>query len=263
MPSLFGSGDSNAPTEAAQIQSQAAQQAAALQYQMYQEAVQKEQPWVTAGGGALNQLGGLYGLPGYTAQDPTKTLQATPGYQWGLSQGVNAKDLSAASKGLALSGAQQKGLTSWGQNYGLQNAWNPYINQLNTMSGAGQAGAALQGQQGLSTGQTMGQDYMSAAQAQAQGIMSQAALNQANQNAWFNTLGMGLGGIMAGNLFSGQGSVFPIGGSSGGGGGAGQGWGSMFGGGGSAAPSYQMGGYGSTTSFSNSLGGLGSLLDFM
>lgn len=191
---LFGGGgNKNSAVEAAQIQAASADRAAQLQYQMYQQAVEREQPWVTGGTAAVNQLGGLYNLPGYTRQDPTQTLQATPGYQWGLSQGVNARDLSAASKGLALSGAQQKGLTSYGQNYGLQTAWNPYINELNQLSSWGQSGAALQGSQGLQAGQQMGQDWMSGANAQAQGLLGQYQMDQANQAQWLQLMGAGLG----------------------------------------------------------------------
>lgn len=211
--------------QAAAVQAASANRAADLQMQMYQQGVAREQPWVSAGGAALNQLGGLYGLPGYTAQDPTATLVATPGYQWGLSQGVNARDLSAASRGLALSGAQQKGLTAYGQNYGLQNAWNPYINQLNTMSGQGQSGAALQAGQGLDTGKIMGQDYMSAGAAQAQGIYNAYLANRASNQGWLGALGAGLslatapmtgGTSLIGAGMSGLGSLF--------GGGGGGGW---------------------------------------
>ena len=144
MPGLFGGGGGgDAAIEAANIQAQSANRAAQLQYQMYQDAVAREQPWVMAGTGAVSQLGGLYGLPGYTAQDPTATLKATPGYNWLLGQGVNARDLSAASRGLNLSGAQQKGLTNFGQNLAQTYAWAPYVSGLTGLSGAGQSGAAL------------------------------------------------------------------------------------------------------------------------
>ena len=203
MPGLFGgSGGGNVASQAAGIQAQGAQQAAQIQQQMFQQALANVAPWLKSGQAANTQQAGLLGLPGYTAVDPTATLQATPGYQWGLSQGVKAGDLSAASKGLALSGAQQKGLQSYGQNYGLQTAWNPYMQSLQNLSGQGLSAGNMGGNWGMQTGQAMGQDYMAAAQAQAQGLYNQYYANQQGNQGWGNLLGMGLG---IGSLFGGGG----------------------------------------------------------
>lgn len=230
---------------AAAIQAAAANRAADLQYQMYKEGVAREQPWVTAGGGALSQIGGLLNLPGYTAQDPTKTLQATPGYQWGLGQGVQALDRSAASRGMALSGPQRNAIQQFGQNYALQNAWNPYVAQLTGLSTAGQSGAALQAQQGLQTGQVMGQDWMAAANATAQGMVQQQMANNQASSGLFGGIGSALGLLMTpftgGTSLLGMGAS-ALGGLFGGGGGSGGGGTPYWGGGtGSYTPSIYAG----------------------
>ncbi len=237
---LFGGGGNEA-TQAAQIQAQSARYAADLQMQMYREAVAREQPWVTAGTAAVGQIAGLEGLPGYTPVDPTATLKATPGYNWLLGQGVTARDLSAASRGLALSGAQQRGLTDFGQNLAQTYAWTPYMNTLQNLSQWGQAGAALQGAQGMQAGQQVGQDIMAGGQAQGQGIYNQYLLDQANRNNWLNLMGGGLGmgmsrtpqgGTYFGDLYKGLSNYW-------GGGGGG------YGGTPSQVPGYGPMGYGS------------------
>lgn len=249
MPGLFGGGDmGDAAQEAARVQAAAAERAAQLQYQMYQEAVKREQPWVTAGGGgtpaqwgnvggAVGQLAGIYNIPGATPVDPTKTLQGTPGYQWLLGQGTQARDMSAASRGLALSGAHQKGLTDFGQNLAQTYAWNPYVQGVTGLSNAGQSGAALQGQQGIGTGQAMGQDYMAAGQAQAQGIWNSAQANQNQSSGWGSLLGLGLGALLA--PMTGGMSLIGAGANAAGN------WFGGGGGGGGGAPSYNLGSWGS------------------
>ena len=194
MPGLFGGGGGgDAAVQAAQIQAAGSERAAQLQYQMYQDAVARLQPWLKAGGASVEQLGGLYNLPGYTKVDPTQTLQATPGYNWLLGQGAQARELAAASKGLNLSGAQQRGLTSFGQNLALTNAWNPYISGLQNLSGTGVGAAGTAGGWGMKAGENMGQDYLLAAQAQAQGLYNQQLAEQMGGTNWGNLLGLGLG----------------------------------------------------------------------
>ncbi len=213
-------GGGDAATQAASIQAASADRAAQLQYQMYQDAVARMQPWFKAGGAAVGQLGGLYNLPGYDKIDPTETLQATPGYNWLQGQGVQALDRSAAGRGMLMSGPQQKGLTSFGQNLALTNAWNPYISGLQNLSGSGQQAAGTSGQFGVQTVQQMGQDYLMAGQAQAQGLYNQYLANQMGGTNWSELGGMGMGLGMSGlkglgGLFGGGGAPSYIGGETG------------------------------------------------
>lgn len=122
----------------------------------YDEAKGYLTPYLQTGNAAMSQLAGLYGLPGYTAIDPTTTLENTPGYQFTLNQGVQALDRSAASRGTVLSGGQRKDITEYGQQAALANAWAPYVQQLNTMAASGQAGATNLAGLANQTGQQVG-----------------------------------------------------------------------------------------------------------
>lgn len=224
MPGLFGGSSSGGDyaIRAANIQAQAARDAANLEQQMYTTARADVAPWRQVGTAAVGQQAGLLSLPGYQAQDPTQVLQGTPGYSWLLGQGVNARDLSAASRGQLGSGAQQKGLTSFGQNLALTNAWNPYQQSLQNLSGQGLSAGNMSGNWGMQAGQVMGQDYMTGANAQAQGLynkfMADQLAQQQSQQGWGSLLGFGMG--LAGDVLGG-----PIGGM------IGKGIGNLWGGG--------------------------------
>lgn len=180
--SIFGGGGGEAASKAADAQVRMAMMAAAVQQAMYSQARADVEPWRTAGGAAVGQQAGLLGLPGYTALDPTSVLKATPGYQWGLGQGLEGLARYGAATGLGQSGAALKGANNWAQNYALQQAWNPYQQNLQNLSGAGLNAGTFTGSAGIKTGQLIGEDYMAAGQAQAQGIM-QAYNAQQQQNA--------------------------------------------------------------------------------
>jgi len=170
--SLFGGsgGDSNdTALRAAQMQVDSANRSADLQMQMYREAVSRSAPWVRAGTSAVNEYAGLLNLPGYDAIDRTDYLRSTPGYQFQLGQGVEARDRSAASKGMLLSGPQLKAVTKYGQGL-ADTTYNSLMDRIYGLSGQGQDAAALTGKLGIATGQTMGNAYMLGGQAQGQGL---------------------------------------------------------------------------------------------
>ncbi len=78
---------------------------------------------------------GEQGLKGYSGllSDPS-SITSDPGYKFQLSQGINALDRSAASKGLLLSGSQQKALDQYGQDYAstsLDKILTRYLNAVN------------------------------------------------------------------------------------------------------------------------------------
>lgn len=83
---------------------------------------------------ALGQQG-LNGISGLL-KDPS-TITSNPGYQFALTQGQNALDHSAASKGGLYSGAQMKASQRYGQDY----ASNQYDKELGRYSNAAQLGA--------------------------------------------------------------------------------------------------------------------------
>jgi len=181
-------------------------------YQMFQEAAQRMQPWIGAGSTAVGQIGGLLGLPGYTALDPTSVLRATPGYEWLQGQGMEGLSRAASARGMDLSGAQQKGLTDWNQNLALTRAWNPYMTSLTDLSKQGLSGAGMVGGWGTQTGQNLGQAYMAGSQAQAEGLVNSALADAQSGGGMFRDImsGLGLfGGLAAPSL---MGSAFGLGG---------------------------------------------------
>lgn len=201
----------DAATQAAQAQLQAAQLAQQTQLQMYNQTRSDLAPYMTTGNAALSQLAGLFGIgtggpTAGTAAQATKALTQYPGYQFGLDQGVQALDRSAASRGLALSGAQLKDAQQFGQGYALQNAWQPYVSQLGSLSSVGENAAAGVGNAGLQTGQGIASSQLSAGNAQASGINNAAQALSAGTIGTANALNGGLqNALLAYQLYGGGG----------------------------------------------------------
>ncbi len=131
----------------------AAKNASATQLQMYQQTRADLQPFVQGGSSAFSQLANIFGFgAGGTGQPnaaaATSQLTQFPGYQFGLSQGVSALDRSALSRGMGLSGAQMQDAQTFGQQYAMQQAWQPYVSGLQWASNLGQNSAAQTGQAG-------------------------------------------------------------------------------------------------------------------
>lgn len=205
LSNLFDGGDDStgdAYTQAAQIQAQAAREAAAQQERFYQQARADVAPWRETGGAAATQKAGLWGLPGYTALDPTATLKATPGYDWLRTQGLEALDRSGLARGMNLSGAQTKGITDYGQNLALTKAWQPYVAGLTDMSNSGLQAGGMSGNWAMNTGQQQGGYTMAGGQATASGLVNSANANlAADQTANRNLMqSLGMMGGLAGGL---------------------------------------------------------------
>lgn len=198
---------SNASHDAAQAQTNAANQGAATQLKMYEQTRQDLSPFMSAGTGALSQLANIFGFgPGGTGQPnaaaATSQLTQFPGYQFGMDQGVQALDRSAASKGLVLSGAQLKDAQQFGTNYAMQQAWQPYVSELNSISGLGENAAAGVGNAGTAAGQGIASSQLAAGQSTASGIVGGA--NQLT-SALGSLTGSGTGSIS--NLLSSYGGI--------------------------------------------------------
>jgi hypothetical protein len=125
------------------------------------------------------------------------TLEATPGYQFNLSQGLKAAQNSAAARGLGLSGAAIKGATSYATGLAdstYQNQFNNAVtnqtNAFNRLLQTTSLGANAAGQQASAnqaTGQGIASTQIGAGNAQAAAAMSGAnavggALNNAAQS---------------------------------------------------------------------------------
>ena len=195
---------SDAALQAAQLQHQDAQDALNFQKQQYTTQQQQLAPWLSAGTTAINQLAGEQ-VPGFQA--PTAaTEQNDPGYQFRLQQGMDALQNSAAAKGGLLSGNTQKGIQDYAQQYASNEYGNVYnramneyntnvigpYNRLSSLAGVGQqaqATGAAQGQAAsnnvtnidLTSGAQQGNAIQAAAAARASGYAGSA-------NAWGGAL---------------------------------------------------------------------------
>ena len=172
--------NANAANKAADTQAGAADRAAELQYKMYQENVQRQQPFLEAGVGALNKLTAAadykpFGMDQY---------KADPGYAFRLSEGQKALDRQAAARGGLISGGALKAATRYGQDMGSQeymNAFNRYqtersamLNPLQSLAGVGQTTASNLGSAGQSYGAGASEAYMGGANARASGYVGGA-----------------------------------------------------------------------------------------
>jgi hypothetical protein len=117
------------------------------------------------------------------APNLTSILQATPGYQWDVSQGQNAILNNASAMGGVNSGATLKALSDYTSNQ-ANNTYQQYLGNLFNMSGTG-ANAAL-GVAGIGTnvGANIGSNMIGAGNALAAGQIGSA-----------NAISGGIGGL--------------------------------------------------------------------
>ncbi len=132
-------------------------------------------PWRTTGAAALETYSGLLGVGG---EGPDIAglqagLEQYPGYQFALSQGVEAVEKSAAARGLLQSGQTLKSLTQYGQGLASSNIEN-YLNRLQGLAGGGQQAAAQTGAFGAAAAGAAGAAGERAGAARATGYLGQA-----------------------------------------------------------------------------------------
>lgn len=128
-----------------------------LQREMAEQQREDFAPWRDVGKSALDRI--WSGVESGEFEVGDIDLTKDPGYQFRMSQGIEALDKSASARGRLLSGAQKKALTEYGQGVGSQEYANAYAreadtlarryNILSSVSGLGQASAA--GQAGASS----------------------------------------------------------------------------------------------------------------
>lgn len=177
---------SQASKSAANTQAGAADRAAELQQQQYEQTRQDQMPWMKAGESALNKLAPMVENYQKFGQEQ---FQEDPGYAFRLSEGQKALDRQAAARGGLISGSALKAAQRYGQDMGSQeytNAFNRYqternaqLNPLQSLAGVGQTTAAQLGNAGQNMATNVGNAYMGGANAQAAGTIGQAnAVNQ-------------------------------------------------------------------------------------
>lgn len=134
-------------------------------------------------GGQANPLT-ANGLSGLTFQPTQAQLEATPGYQFDLAQGLRGVESSAAAQGRGISGAALKGAANYAtglanntlttqQQIFQQNLGN-VLNPLMSVAGMGEGAATGLGQIGQNTSQAIGNTLVGGANAQAAGTVGSA-----------------------------------------------------------------------------------------
>lgn len=202
-------------SKASKAQTQAADQAAQLQREMFEKQTELAEPFRQAGITSQNELMRLLGIGGdATAADygmltrgyRPEDLQMDPGYAFRLAEGQKALERSAAARGGLLSGSMLKGAQRFGQEMGSQEYMNAFnraqaqlgnrLGALGSLYGAGQTATQQVAGQAGQMGSNVGNLMMSGGQARASGYLGQAnALSQAIGQ------GAGLYGMYQGGYF--------------------------------------------------------------
>lgn len=200
----------SAADKSAALQKQAADESLAFQKQQYQENVQRQQPWLEAGQGALGKLNTLqpFQAPGAAG------MSEDPGYQFRLAEGQKAMQNSAAARGNLAGGAALKAAERYGQGAASQEYQKVYarrseeyqnqLNQLQGLAGVGQTTATNLGASGANTASSMGNTAQYGANQQGGALQNAAAARASGYvnsgNTWGNAIS-GIGSTM-GDLYS-------------------------------------------------------------
>jgi len=216
---LFSSdSSSNAAQSAAGTSAAASDAAVAEQRRQFDIAQANQQPFLTAGTGAINQLAAGVAPGGRFTQNFTPAdflANQDPGYGFRMSEGVKALDRSAASRGGLLSGATLKGVEQYGQGLAsqeYQNAFNRYqtnranqLNPLQSLAGVGQTTATALGQQGSNMAGNVGNIMMGSAANQGNAAMAAAGARNSAYGGAANMLGRMYGPQRGADPFGGGG----------------------------------------------------------
>ncbi|MES2958515.1 MAG: hypothetical protein V4792_10015 [Pseudomonadota bacterium] len=162
----------NAAGDALDAQTAATDKANALQKYIFDTLRSDNAPLLATRNKALTGLDGLLQNPGSIVNDP--------GYKFGLDQGVQALDRSAASRGGLYSGATIKAGQRYGNDY-AQTKLNDSFNRLTTTAGLGSTATASNTSAGNNYGNQVGNNITSLGDA--------AGMNSLYQgNVWGNLL---------------------------------------------------------------------------
>jgi len=208
----------SAAKSAANTQADAANRAADLQQQQFQQTRDSLQPFINTGYDAQGFLRNLLGIgaasePG-TYGSLLKPFDAQafqqykdPGYEFQLQQGQQALQNSQAAKDGVLSGGALKDLIGFNQgmaNTAYQNAYGRYMTQNETtykrladLLGIGENAAAGAGNMGVQATNNIANTLTSGAAAQAAGTVGQA-------NALSGGINTGMGYYMLNNMTGGK-----------------------------------------------------------
>jgi hypothetical protein len=170
----------SASRSAASTQADAANRAADLQNQQFQQTREDLAPYRAAG---VSALGKLEGMADYTPFS-MDTFSKDPGYGFRLAEGQKALDRQAAARGGLISGGALKAAQRFGQEMGSQeysNAFNRYqieraakLGPYQSLAGVGQTTANQLGQFGAANAANVGNLMTGGAAASAAGQVGMA-----------------------------------------------------------------------------------------
>lgn len=180
------------------LQSNATNKATDVQKQMFDTTQRNLAPYLATGADAANKL--TAALPSLTAPITMDeaTLEATPGYQFNLTQGLKSVQNSAAARGLGTSGAALKGAANYAtgladSTYQQQfaNANTNKLNAYNFLTGAANFGSNAAGTSAFAattTGANIGANTIAGGTALAAGTVGAAnsLTNAANTVGGYN-----------------------------------------------------------------------------
>lgn len=218
---VVGAGSSIiAGNKAAKAQQKGAETAAAASERATQQQIEEQRrqydqtradyaPYRETGYKALDTLAGLYGV-GPNRIDPTAALEATPGYQFNLAEGLKAIDRSNSARGALNSGGADKSRMRYAQGL-ASNTYESYANRLAQMAGVGQAATgstaaagssaannisgayaangANQGNAAMTSANARASSYANTGSAINNGVTNLASLYLYNQGGGFNSTG--------------------------------------------------------------------------
>ncbi|MBC8158290.1 MAG: hypothetical protein H8E94_03050 [Alphaproteobacteria bacterium] len=128
------------------------------------------------------------GAPG-TIEDRYATafdrFQASPDYNFRMTEGINAIDRSASARGKQLSGQNQKALMGYGQNL-ASGEWGNYLNRQANLAGIGQTATQGMMNAGSNAAANMGNAQLAGGNARASAYTGGASgINQGINNALY------------------------------------------------------------------------------
>lgn len=167
----------------ASAQSKAAQNAAAIQKQQYDQTREDLSPYRTAGASANTQYSDLMGVNGASARNAAfSNYQTDPSYAWQQQQAVNQVQASAAARGSLFSGGTLRGISDRTQNIANMDYGN-YLQRLAGLSERGQNAAAQTGSFGANAASGAANAAYEGGAAQAAGYAGAAnGINSAINN---------------------------------------------------------------------------------
>ena len=175
---------SNAANNAARSQRNAARDANALQWEMYQQQRNDQEPWRQAGLNALSEIKDNKFMDNW---------QQDPGYQFRLSEGQKALEAAAAARGRSNGGATLKALTRYGQDFASNeygNVYNRTYNRLSNLAGYGQTANSANANANQNYTNNASNNILGAGNAQAAGQIAQGnawgGALQSGANSWMN-----------------------------------------------------------------------------